>query len=200
VREQASKPTERVLTDPRAIKALAHPARLAVLDALRDGEEMTATECAEAAGMSPSAMSYHLRALEKWGFVERAENSGDGRERPWRAVGGTWRIDAMPDEVAATAATAVVSAMLERLRTDVGTWFVHEREQPKEWRDVAAVENANLWLTPDEAAELQQIYRDFVDRHRGRSADDHPEGARRVRSTRILIPVHVERGAARSAD
>jgi len=192
VTKKASRPAERVLTDPRAIKALAHPARLTVLDVLGDGAEMTATECAQAAGVSPSAMSYHLRALEKWGFVERAAGSSDGRERPWRALGGSWRIEDVPDRVAATATSAVVSAMLDRLRNDVTAWFAREHEQPKEWRDVAAVENSNLWLTPAEAEELQDLYRDFVERHRGRSATDHPAGARRVRASRVLIPVQFD--------
>lgn len=183
---------ERVLTDPGAIKALAHPARLTVLDALSDGAELTATECAQAAGVSPSAMSYHLRALEKWGFVERAANSADGRERPWRALGGRWRIDAMPDQLATTATSAVVNAMLDRLRADLAVWFSRERDQPKVWRDVSAIENSNLWLTPDEALELQELYREFVERHRGRTSDDHPEGARRVRATRVLIPLQLD--------
>jgi DNA-binding transcriptional ArsR family regulator len=194
VSKKATPPAEqeRVLTDPGAIKALAHPARLTVLDALSDGAELTATECAQAAGVSPSAMSYHLRALEKWGFVERAANSADGRERPWRAIGGRWRIDAMPDRLAATAASAVVNAMLDRLRSDVGTWFSRELDQSKEWREVASIENSNLWLTAEEATELQQLYHDFIDRHRGRTAGDHPEGARRVRATRVLIPLQFD--------
>jgi len=192
VTKKASRPADRVLTDPRAIRALAHPARLTVLDVLGAGGELTATECAQAAGVSPSAMSYHLRALEKWGFVERAESSADGRERPWRKVPGNWRIDALPDQLAATATSAVVSAMFDRLRADVATWFARELEQPKEWRDVAAIENANLWLTADEAAELQEMYRDFLDRHRGRTADDRPEGSRRVRASRVLIPVQFD--------
>jgi ribonuclease HI len=86
----------------------------------------------------------------------------------------------------------VVNAMLERLRADVAAWFDRERDQPREWRDVSAVENTNLWLTPDEAEELQQLYRDWVDRHRGRTAADHPEGARRVRTTRVLVPVQFD--------
>ena len=183
---------QRVLTDPRAIRALAHPARLTVLDVLSDGGEMTATECAHAAGVSPSAMSYHLRALEKWGFVERAEAGSDGRERPWRSVGHSWRIDDLSDRVAATAAVAVVSAILDRLRTNLSTWFEREHDQPQPWRDVAGVDNSNLWLTTDEAKELEDLYRDFVERHRGRTADDHPEGARRVHAVRALIPVQFD--------
>ena len=67
-----------VITDPRAIRALAHPARQRVIDELYNGQVLTATECAEIAGLTPSAMSYHLRALEKWGIIERAEESADG--------------------------------------------------------------------------------------------------------------------------
>lgn len=76
-----------VLTDASAVRALAHPARLAVIDALYAGEVLTATQCAALAGITPSAMSYHLRALEKHGIVVRAEPSGDGRERPWMRAG-----------------------------------------------------------------------------------------------------------------
>jgi hypothetical protein len=98
----------------------------------------------------------------------------------------------MPDQLAATATSAVVNAMLDRLRSDIAVWFSHERDQPKEWRAVSAVENSNLWLTTDEATELQELYRDFIERHRGRTADDHPEGARRIRATRVLIPLQFD--------
>src|SRR5512135_594423 len=84
---------EVVLRDPKAIRALAHPARLLVIQRLFSGEPATATSLAEAAGLSASAMSYHLRALERFGLVERAKPTGDGRERPWRATGRTIRVD-----------------------------------------------------------------------------------------------------------
>jgi DNA-binding transcriptional ArsR family regulator len=191
-KRNVTRPDERVLTDPRAIRALAHPARLSVLDALSDGAELTATECAEAAGISPSAMSYHLRALEKWGFVERAENSGDGRERPWRAVSGGWRVDAMPDQVAATATNAVVGTVLQRLGSELAHWFDRERDQPQEWRDATVVESRAVWLTPDEAAELIELQTGFFEQRRGRTAADHPTGARRVRVSHVLVPLQTD--------
>ena len=186
-RRRALKP--KVLTDPKAIRALAHPARLAVLEALSDGEELTATACAEVAGISPSAMSYHLRALQRWGFVEPAQSSGDGRERPWRATASGWQVDATPDAVAATATTAVVGSMFDRLRADVGAYFPRERLESKQWREVSAIENTRLWLTAEEAGELQRMYKKFVDARRGRTAANHPSGARRVRLTRVLLPL-----------
>ena len=74
------------LVDARAIRAVAHIARQQVIDVLyTEQRPYTATQLAELTGLSPSAMSYHLRALEKWGVVERAEESDDARNRPWRA-------------------------------------------------------------------------------------------------------------------
>lgn len=183
---------DRVLVDPRAIKALAHPARLTVLDALADGSELTATECAEAAGVSPSAMSYHLRALEKWGFVERAGGSEDGRERPWRAVPGGWRVDTMPDRAARAATTALLSTMFGRLHEEFARWAEREAAQPERWREVTAVQSRALWLTADEAAELQKYHEGFLEARRGRTADDHPAGARRVRAANILVPLQLD--------
>src|SRR3984885_16386954 len=70
--------------DPRGIRAWAHPARLAILDALSTGDELTATECAEVTGLSASATAYHLNLLERYGIVEPAPARRDRRERPWR--------------------------------------------------------------------------------------------------------------------
>src|SRR5665647_47158 len=84
-RKATTKGTTLTLTDPRAIRAIAHEARQQVIDELYSGSVLTATEAARICGLSPSAMSYHLRALEKWGIVVRDDPSSDGRERPWRA-------------------------------------------------------------------------------------------------------------------
>lgn len=84
-RKTTTKGTTLTLTDPRAIRAIAHEARQQVIDELYSGSVLTATEAARICGLSPSAMSYHLRALEKWGIVVRDDTSSDGRERPWRA-------------------------------------------------------------------------------------------------------------------
>ena len=77
--------TRESLSDPKAMRALAHPARLAILNRLGVDGSATATEVAEVAGITPSAASYHLRMLAKYGFVEDAPPRGDGRERVWRA-------------------------------------------------------------------------------------------------------------------
>jgi hypothetical protein len=67
------------------MRALAHPARIAIWQHLGLEGPATATECAAVAGLSPSACSYHLRTLARYGFVEEdRSHAADGRERPWR--------------------------------------------------------------------------------------------------------------------
>ena len=74
------------LDDPRMMRALAHPARIAILQSLAFDGPATATECAQVADLSPSACSYHLRALARYGLVEEDPASApDARYRPWRA-------------------------------------------------------------------------------------------------------------------
>src|ERR1700742_3983403 len=75
----------RRLSDPRALRALAHPLRLELLDRLMSFGDQTAAQCAEAIGSTASNCSYHLRALARVGLVERG-HSDDRRERPWRAT------------------------------------------------------------------------------------------------------------------
>jgi DNA-binding transcriptional ArsR family regulator len=93
------------ITDPRAMRALAHPVRLDLLATLGSGPK-TATECAEVVGDSPQSCSYHLRTLAKYGFVERAEAS-NGKERPWQKVarGLHWSGGADTDASRALAGT-----------------------------------------------------------------------------------------------
>ena len=176
------------LTDPRAIKALAHPARLAVLDELFAGRALTATECAEIAGLSASAMSYHLRSLEKWGIVERAPASADGRERPWRAAGRGLRIDSAEPRVSAVAESALTARILDRTRREVLDWISREPETKGPWQDIATVSNGARWMTDDDAVEFAAAFEALREKYGRRVAEGKPDGARRVRVSFVLVP------------
>jgi len=80
---QAGRSPLRRIADVPTMRAMAHPVRLALLEALGRREPLTATEAAEIVGESPSACSFHLRMLAKYGLVEDA-GGATGRRRPWR--------------------------------------------------------------------------------------------------------------------
>jgi DNA-binding transcriptional ArsR family regulator len=178
------------LTDPRAIRALAHPARLAVIDELYSGRELTATECAEIAGLSPSAMSYHLRSLEKAGIVERADSTGDGRERPWRAAGSYLQVDSTGGGAGELAASAALSSTVLRRTVELFDAYLARRSsEPPEWLDAVEASYGQVWLTADEAKQVGEQWLELVTTFRGRkNVASRPPGARRMRMAVMLFP------------
>ena len=186
----AADPAERVvLRDPRAIKALAHPARLAVIDELFAGRRLTATECGEIAGLSASAMSYHLRALEKWGIVRRSEASTDGRERPWEAAGQGLTVESAEPLASAAGETILVARQLDRQRADILGWISGQDEASASWYDSTVIASSVLWLDPDEAKRLSDALATVVSAVPRRTASDAPAGARQVRVSFSVVPV-----------
>jgi DNA-binding transcriptional ArsR family regulator len=178
------------LTDPRAIRALAHPARLAVIDELYSGRELTATECAEIAGLSPSAMSYHLRSLEKVGIVERAESTGDGRERPWRAAGSYLQVDSTSGGAGELAASAALgSTVLRRTVELFDNYLARRSSEPPEWLDAVEASYGQVWLTAEEAKQIGEQWVELVAGYRGRKdSANRPPTARRMRMAVMLFP------------
>ena len=173
-----------VISDPRAIRALAHPARQRVIDELYNGRVLTATECAELAGLTPSAMSYHLRALERWGIVERAEESADGRERPWRAPAGSLVIKSQSSGAGRLAGHAMMRASVDRVLEQF-----EEIAADDPWDDVSSLSRSRLWLTHEEALQLVQELSDLVDRYKkGRTTAAHPADTRQVSSMLAVVP------------
>jgi DNA-binding transcriptional ArsR family regulator len=186
--KRAGQPVDRVvLSDPRAIRALAHPARLAILEVLQRGEELTATECSAIAGLSPSATSYHLKALEQWGLVTRAADRPDGRDRPWKAVGRSVVLDSSTG-AAGVAEAAVVDAFLERTRAHAAEFLSAEDREPRSWRDAVEMASGEYWLTSNELRKLSKAFHDILEEYKPRTPQQRPDGSRRVRVTRILIP------------
>jgi DNA-binding transcriptional ArsR family regulator len=177
------------LRDPGALRALAHPARLMVVDELYQGPERTASELARITDLTPSAMSYHLHALEKWGIIERGEAREDGRERPWRASGRSLRWDSEMS-VADTAAQDVIAAgYLEQFRETFRRWSLVEATESDVWREVALLSRSFLWLTEEEAKALSAELSETIRKHiQDRDAVEHPEGTRRVLCVVGIVP------------
>ncbi|MDT0343148.1 ArsR/SmtB family transcription factor [Streptomyces litchfieldiae] len=78
----------RTVSDPTALKALAHPLRQRILRHLGVSGPATSTTLAAALDENTGTLSYHLRRLERGGFIEDIPERAGGRERWWRAVRG----------------------------------------------------------------------------------------------------------------
>ena len=182
-----------MITDPQVMRALAHPARLQIMEYLNStGAAVTATECAEMAGLSPSATSYHLRALAKFGLVEEAPGRGDARERLWRSTVRSWGVDAGQSAEPETRAAerALLETFLVRDLERSRDWIRRARDEPPEWYDVARLQNSILLLTAAELAELNSAIDGLLEPYRqAERIGQAPEGARTVQVQYKALPL-----------
>lgn len=180
------------ITDPQVMRALAHPARIAILEHLGStGAVVTATECAGLVGLSPSATSYHLRELAKYGLVEQAPSRGDARERVWRSTTAGFSVEGDLDEPETRASQqALVDVYLTRDFARMREWTAREHEEPKAWRDASTLMGPMLLLTAEELTEVNRRIREVLDPYRRRERiADAPDGARPVAVHYAAFPV-----------
>jgi DNA-binding transcriptional ArsR family regulator len=174
------------LTDARAIRAIAHPARLIVIDRLYDdGRPLTATQAARLAGTTASAMSYHLRALERFGIVRRAD-SRDGRERPWVRAAKDLRIrpgESGTSTAMGAAAGAVLSTAMDLSKRRVLASLERATSPGSAQLPLDAVTSfgsSALIVTPDEAKDVLQKIREILEPFSAERRTGPPEGASRL--------------------
>ena len=170
------------IRDAGVMRALAHPARLSIMERLMSGDPATATECAEIIGLSPSATSYHLRALAKAGLVEDAPGRGDGRERLWRSLVRGFDVEAghLADPDSREAERELLDSFLIREETRVRQWLARSHDEPAEWYHASMFSEAILVMTAEELAELGKALFAAMEPYRGRSHSAPPPGARPV--------------------
>ena len=177
------------LTDPRMMRALAHPARIAIWMHLGLRGPATATQCADVAGLSPSACSYHLRALARYGFVEEdKESAADGRQRPWRARLLAFTIEADPGKPATTlAAEQLLQETVRSAAEEIRAQYADRRsEYPFEWRSAAGEVVVVAHVTAQELDELRERVRQLFDRQAPRQVSPWAPAAPAARP--VLLP------------
>jgi DNA-binding transcriptional ArsR family regulator len=154
--QQAQLPELRQLDDARTLRALAHPVRIALVEALSIGGPMTATEVGEQIGETPTTCSFHLRQLAKYGFVEEA-GGGKGRSRPWRMTSIGHSIASTHDDPeTAIAASTLVRLIRERQLDRYRAWRETQATYPREWRDAASDSEFVFYLTAQELDDLNK--------------------------------------------
>jgi predicted transcriptional regulator len=167
------------LTDPKAMRALAHPVRMSLLELLTAVPTLTATQAGELLGESPANCAFHLRTLAKYGFVREA-GGGRGRERPWERVSMQIYLSTRQEDPRAS----VTAGMLQRVWLD----RVLERARnllnstdawPAAWWHAHEAAQMVQFLTPEETKELADEVLEVLKRYEDRQDDPslRPDGA-----------------------
>jgi DNA-binding transcriptional ArsR family regulator len=181
--------SRRRVTDATALKALAHPVRLALLELLVVDGPTTASQAGAALGETPANCSWHLRKLAEHGFVR--EVNVPGRSRPWRAVteGLTWG-DSDEDPETTAAGDALTDVLLDREVQRLRASRAAAPTEPAEWRAATSFNQAATWMTAEEAADLSAAMVELFQAHTERLTDpgSRPADARLVSLVGWLVP------------
>ena len=168
------------IDDVETLRAFAHPLRMKLLGKLRLDGPATASELGRHLGESSGSTSYHLRQLERFGFVVEDEEQPSRRERRWRAAHDltSWRTSDFADSEAGLAADAAIRQFqMQNLIDEVRRW---EREEwGPEWLDAAEHSDIPLFLRAEDVRalsdELAAVIRRYAEHPR---PGDDPQAAR----------------------
>ena len=181
------------LLDMESLKALAHPLRVQILDTLSTYGQFTASGLAERLGESSGATSYHLRQLERHGFVREVEGKGTGRERWWERMPGAINLNAadMEHTPATLAASKTLVRQWSRSRTELLDDFQERGLEllTKEWMEGSVVSTVNLRLTAEQLREISQKWDEFIDPFVVAYRGQNPPGSRPVQIHFNAFPV-----------
>lgn len=171
--------------DVAAVRALAHPLRLRLLDLLRFEGPSTATLLGRRVRESSGATSYHLRQLARYGFIEEAPSRG-GRERWWRYRGRAITLggDGSSEHQLLAELLSREAYALDR--------FLGQRDLAPEWDAASFFASLALRLTPAELEELHQGFEQLLMRFRRAEEEEAPPEARPVRLLAFAYPLPLE--------
>ncbi len=170
--------------DLESLKALAHPLRVKIFDVLSTYGPFTASGLAERFGESSGATSYHLRQLEKHGFVREVEGRGVGRERWWERTPGGITLgsaEAKKSLAGREATKLVVREWTSNRERALGEFL--ERgidELADSWVEASVVSLTSVFVTAEELEEFNERFMAMVAEFAALHRDQRTPGSRPV--------------------
>ena len=177
---------------PQAMRALAHPVRLAILGRLQRHGPSTASRLSPDVGATPSVTSWHLRHLASFGLVRDSAVGEDGRERWWESAGRGFRFapPTDPDDLEGQEAyRALAEQMFLRAHELPLTWLRDvEPGLPPGWRQLSGLSNTRVVVGRAELERIERGIEELLAPYVRRAPDDAPRGGRSVRLMRYVMP------------
>ena len=166
----------RPMSDPRVLRAIAHPTRGRILDELGASGPMRAADVGEALGIPPNQASFHLRQLAKYGAILPApEAARDKRDRVWKLPDERgFRLDV--EDISKQPGGKAAVSVFQRNKAAWAHRLVDEVFSFKQRKDsFTAIVDQTMKLSKDEAAEfmgeIDEVLEAWRTKTRGRSRD-----------------------------
>ncbi|MEU5950500.1 helix-turn-helix domain-containing protein [Micromonospora sp. NPDC047465] len=170
----------RVLRDLEALRAVASPTRLEILELLREHRVLTASRCAELLSTTAKSCSYHLHVLARSKLVEQV-STDDRRERPWRLTYDVVETAPPGEEEFGEATDEVMRVSVNHNHQAVLRFMRSRQQQSAHWQQATTITSRVAMFTPDELKDWAVEVEDLTRRHVARAANSTEPGRRRVR-------------------
>jgi predicted transcriptional regulator len=176
-----------VLADPKSMRAIADPFRLALLDRLRRGGPATDAELTERMKGLGGDIAGSLDTLEPLGFVT-SEEDVDGKKR-WTAVGKGLFFEVPDDAEGEAAARELTNVMLLASVDLPRDWVAADAPRlPVDWVRASGLFNARVTMTSDELRDLQESLEALLEPFITREPTELPVDAAPVRVLAYFLP------------
>lgn len=156
--------------DAAAVKAIAHPMRVKMLEILQLRGQVSVTSLARELDETTGATSYHLRQLARHGLVEHCEPpQGGGRQRWWRMAVDELHMsgfEMLDNEDTREAMTFLLREFQADRARKLANWFATAALWPKEWQAASSDMDGDLDLNPKQTRALADELKAVIDRYR----------------------------------
>ncbi|HEX6471999.1 MAG TPA: helix-turn-helix domain-containing protein [Streptosporangiaceae bacterium] len=176
-----------ILDDPGRLRALSHPLRRRILRQLSAHGPATSTTIGEVLGVNTGTSSYHLRQLEKHGFIEEIPERSAGRERWWRRTESPRDLRMPARETLAPEDRPALDEMLRLGHAedmDLLSRLLESYERDRAW---ALLSRGFAFMTKEGLAEFFEAYIRLLQHHSLRR-EDAPPDARPVYIRLFTLP------------
>ncbi|MBQ0893211.1 helix-turn-helix transcriptional regulator [Micromonospora sp. U56] len=177
------------ITDPQALRALAHPVRLAILDHLQRHGPSTATQLSPHVGATPSVVSWHLRHLASFGLIKGWDGASSKRERWWQAAAKGFRFNLPDDAEGQSAARQLQGERFAQYAELPQQWLLQDEPRlDTQWRRLAGMADTRIVVTAEELRQIEDAVEELIAPYVQRKDHESPAGARGVRTLRYVMP------------
>jgi DNA-binding transcriptional ArsR family regulator len=166
----------------KELKAMAHPVRQRIEQALGRRGHARAADLAADLGLPANQISFHLRVLADAGMIEEApQHARDKRDRVWTRSKAKWQLGSpdrpLEDERLGGIVMQQVAADLQDVLRRAVAW-APEYSTGRSNEVHGTITTSSIWLTPEEWEQMMTRIHEVMDEYAHRYEPGAPEARR----------------------
>ncbi len=181
------------ISDLDQVKALAHPLRMRIIEALAASDQMTTKQVAESLGEKPTRLYHHVDLLEKAGLIRLThtrQNRG-ATEKYYEAIARTFRagVELFSDESSddqENALRPMIHTVFDNTTSEL-LRLIDSRKFDSLIEEEGLLSYIEMHLTQEQLDEVQQKLKDVLDHLQNLEDSDEDSDNESLRKYRLTL-------------